>query len=46
MGFLKSRDVVDCETLMGEEIRFFFRGEGFNVGEGDALFLFLFFFRT
>ena len=40
MGFLKGRDVVDCETLMGKEVRFFFRGEGFNVGEGDAFFLF------
>lgn len=40
MGFLQGRDVVDCEALMGKEVRFFFRGEGFNIREGDA---FLFF---
>ena len=40
MGFLKGGDVVDCETLVGEEVGFFFRGERFNVGEGDSIFLF------
>ena len=40
MRFLKGRDVVDRETLMGEEVCFFFGGEGFNVGEGNAFFLF------
>ena len=40
MSLLKGGNVVDCETLMGEEVCFFFGGEGFNVGEGDAFFLF------
>lgn len=40
MGFLKGGDIVDCETLVGEEVCFFFGGEGFYIGEGDAFFLF------
>ena len=40
MGFLKGGDVVDCETLVGEEVGFFFGDEGLNVGEGNAFFLF------
>lgn len=45
MGFLKGGYVVDCETLMGEEVGFFFGGERFDVGEGYAFFFF-YFFRT
>ena len=34
MSFLKSRRIIDCESLVGENVGFIFRGEGFNVGEG------------
>lgn len=42
MGFLKGRDVVDCKALVGEDVCFVFRGEGFDVGEGDSVFFFVF----
>lgn len=41
MGFLKSRCVVDCEALVGENVGFFFSGEGLDIGEG-YLFIFIF----
>lgn len=42
MGFLKGGDVIDCEALVGEDVCFVFRGERFDVGEGDSVFFFVF----
>ena len=44
MGGEECSGVVNCKTLVGNDVAFVFRGKRFNVGEGDAFLVFIFIF--